>query len=71
MKNIYVVVRFNNGEIDSESVEIEGKVNNQTVKKAFKDNLSYPKSMEPFTVLSWQEEEVFTPEEQDEFWKTY
>lgn len=71
MKNIYVVVRFNNGEIDSKSLEIEGKVNNQTVKKVFMDNLSYPRSMEPFTVLSWQEEEVFTPEEQDEFWKTY
>lgn len=71
MKNIYVVVRFNNGEIDSKSIEIEGKVNNQTVKKAFMDKLSYPRSMEPFTVLSWQEEEVFTPEEQDEFWKTY
>lgn len=71
MKKIYVVVRFNDGRYDSETIDIEGKVNHLSVEKAFKDNLSYHRRGDPFTVISWQEEEEFTSEEQSEFWKNY
>ena len=68
---IFAVWKFLNGEIDSEVLEIEGKVNHYSVEKAIKNSLSYYKRHDPFIILSWQIEDEYTSEEFDEFWENY
>ena len=70
-KNIYAVWRWSDGRIESNSFEIEGKINHLSVMKAIRDQLDYYKRSEAFTVISWQEEDAFDLDEQSEFWKNY
>ena len=70
MKLIYVVYRKPNGTIESKTVEVEGKVNHLSVEKAVRDSI-YDIYDRTFTILSWQEEDEFTWEEQEEFWKNH
>ena len=70
-RNIYAVWRWSDGRIESNTVEIEGKINHLSVMKAIRDRLDYYKRSESFTVISWQEEEPFDLDEQSEFWKNY
>jgi hypothetical protein len=70
-KNIYAVWRWSDGRIESNTVEIEGKINHLSVMKAIRDRLDYYKRSESFIVISWQEEESFDLDEQSEFWKNY
>jgi len=70
-RNIYAVWRWSDGRIESNTVEIEGKVNHLSVMNAIRDRLDYYKRSEAFTVISWQEEDAFDLDEQSEFWKNY
>jgi hypothetical protein len=70
-RNIYAVWRWSDGRIESNTVEIEGKINHLSVMKAIRDRLDYYKRSEAFTVISWQEEDAFDLDEQSEFWKNY
>jgi len=60
---------MNDGALRSDGVKIEGKVNHYTVERAVCNNLSYYDRYDFDRLISWQVEEEFTPEEQDEFWK--
>ena len=71
MKTFYVVWRMNNGAIDSDTVEIDGKVNQFTVDKAVKNKLGYYSRHDLDRIISWQEVEPFTSEEYTEFWANY
>lgn len=70
-KKIYAVWRWNDGRIESDTFTIEGKVNHLSVMKAIRDSLDYYKRTDPFTVISWQEEDSFDLDEESEFWKDY
>ena len=74
MKTVYVVYKMNDGAILSDSFEIEGKINQLSVQKAVRDHFSYSYTYDKYNfdrIISWQEEEPFTAEERDEFWKNY
>ena len=74
MKTIYVVWRMNDGALMSDSFEIEGKVNNLSVQKIVRDSFLYSSKYDRYDfdrIISWQEEEPFTFEEKNEFWKNY
>lgn len=68
MKNIYVVYKLNSGAILTDVISIEGKVNHLSITKEIREKMDYYEREWP-TILSWQEEEPFTSEEEDEFWK--
>lgn len=70
MKELYVVYRDCYGEIQTTTVQIEGKINHYTVDKAVRDSLTYDE-LGSRTILSWQEEDGFTFEESKEFWENY
>lgn len=67
-RTLYVVYRMNDGAIQSDTVTIQGKVNHMTVENAVKDKLYYDRYNFD-RLISWQVEEEFTFEEQEEFWK--
>ena len=69
MKTIYVVWKMNDGALRSDTIKIEGKVNHLTVEKAVRNHLGYYDKYDFDRLISWQNEEEFTDEEYDEFWK--
>ena len=58
-----------NGAIRSDSINMEGKVNHLTVTEAVRNRLGYYDKSDLDTIISWQEEEAFTFDEECEFLK--
>lgn len=69
MKTLFVVWKMNDGAIRSDTIKIEGKVNQYTVERAVRNKLEYYDHYNFDRLISWQVEEEFTTEERDEFWK--
>lgn len=69
MKILFVVWKMNDGAIKSDTIKIEGKVNQYTVERAVRNKLGYYDHYNFDRLISWQVEEEFTTEERDEFWK--
>lgn len=70
MRILFVVWKMRDGSLKSDTINIEGKVNRWTVEKAVKDQrLGYYDCSDFDELISWQEEEKFTSDELDEFWK--
>ena len=67
-RTFYVVWQTTNGGYDSDTIEIEGKVNELSVKKAVRDSLSYYKRDEVARIISWQETEEFDFDEKRNFY---
>lgn len=70
MKILFVVWKMNDGALRSDTVKIEGKVNQYTVERAVRNGLGYYDRYDFDRLISWQVEEEFTDEERDEFWKS-
>ena len=70
MKTLFVVWKMNDGALRSDTVKIEGKVNQYTVERAVRNKLGYYDRYDFNQLISWQVEEEFTDEERDEFWKS-
>lgn len=60
---------MNDGAIRSDTIKIEGKVNQYAVERAVRNKLGYYDHYNFDRLISWQVEEEFTTEERDEFWK--
>ena len=69
MKILFVVWKMNDGAIRSDTIKIEGKVNQYTVERVVRNKLGYYDHYNFDRLISWQVEEEFTTEERDEFWK--
>ena len=69
MKILFVVWKMNDGAIRSDTIKIEGKVNQYTVERAVRNKLGYYDHYNFDRLISLQVEEEFTTEERDEFWK--
>ena len=69
MKTLFVVWKMNDSAIRSDTIKIEGKVNQYTVERAVRNKLGYYDHYNFDRLISWQVEEEFTTEERDEFWK--
>ena len=69
MKILFVVWKMNDGAIRSDTIKIEGKVNQYTIERAVRNKLGYHDHYNFDRLISWQVEEEFTTEERDEFWK--
>ena len=69
MKTLFVVWKMNDGALRSDTVKIEGKVNQYTVERSVRNKLGYYDRYDFNQLISWQVEEEFTYEEQEEFWK--
>ena len=69
MKILFVVWKMNDGAIRSDTIKIEGKVNQYTVERAVHNKLGYYDHYNFDRLISWQVEEEFTTEERGEFWK--
>lgn len=69
MKTLFVVWKMNDGAIRSDTIKIEGKVNQYTVERAVRNKLGYYDHCNFDRLIFWQVEEEFTTEERDEFWK--
>ena len=69
MKTLFVVWKMNDGAIRSDTIKIEGKVNQYTVERAVRNKLGYYDHYNFDRLISWQVEEEFTTEVRDEFWK--
>ena len=69
MKILFVVWKMNDGAIRSDTIKIEGKVNQYTIERAVRNKLGYYDHYNFDRLISWQVEEEFTTEERDEFWK--
>ena len=69
MKILFVVWKMNDGAIRSDTIKIEGKVNQYTVERAVLNKLGYYDHYNFDRLISQQVEEEFTTEERDEFWK--
>ena len=67
MKILFVVWKMNDGAIRSDTIKIEGKVNQYTVERAVRNKLGYYDHYNFDRLISWQAEEEFTTEERDEF----
>ena len=67
MKILFVVWKMNDGAIRSDTIKIEGKVNQYTVERAVRNKLGYYDHYNFDRLISWQVEEEFTTEERDEF----
>lgn len=65
---LYVVYRLWNGVLESKTVNVKGKVNHLTVEEAIRSKLYDRYDFD--RLISWQVEEEFTYEEQEEFLKT-
>ena len=70
MKILFVVWKMNDGALRSDTIKIEGKVNQYTVAQAVRNKLGYYDHYNFDRLISWQIEEEFTTEERDEFWKS-
>lgn len=70
MKTLFVVWKMNDGALRSDAVKIEGKINQYTVERAVRNKLGYYDRYDFDRLISWQAEEEFTYEEQNEFWKS-
>ena len=70
MKTLFVVWKMNDGALRSDTIKIEGKVNQYTVERAVRNKLGYYDRYDFDRLISWQVEEEFTDEEQNEFWKS-
>lgn len=69
MKTLFVVWKMDDGALRSDTVKIEGKVNQYTVARAVRNKLGYYDHYNFDRLISWQVEEEFTSEEYNEFWK--
>ena len=69
MKILFVVWKMNDGAIRSDTIKIEGKVNQYTIERGVRNKLGYYDHYNFDRLISWQVEEEFTTEERDEFWK--
>lgn len=69
MKTLFVVWKMNDGALRSDTIKIEGKVNQYTVERTVRNKLGYYEQYDFDRLISWQVEENFTDEERDEFWK--
>ena len=69
MKILFVVWKMNDGAIRSDTIKIEGKVNQYTVERAVRNKLGYYDHYNFDRLISWQVEEELTTEERDELWK--
>ena len=67
MKTLFVVWKMNDGAIRSDTIKIEGKVNQYTIERAVRNKLGYYDHYNFDRLISWQVEEEFTTEERDEF----
>ena len=67
MKTLFVVWKMNDGVNRSDTIKIEGKVNQYTVERAVRNKLGYYDHYNFDRLISWQAEEEFTTEERDEF----
>ena len=67
MKILFVVWKMNDGAIRSDTIKIEGKVNQYTIERAVRNKLGYYDHYNFDRLISWQVEEEFTTEERDEF----
>ena len=65
MKTLFVVWKMNDGAIRSDTIKIEGKVNQYTVERAVRNKLGYYDHYNFDRLISWQVEEEFTTEERD------
>lgn len=63
MKTLFVVWKMNDGAIRSDTIKIEGKVNQYTVERAVRNKLGYYDHYNFDRLISWQVEEEFTTEE--------
>ena len=63
MKILFVVWKMNDGAIRSDTIKIEGKVNQYTVERAVLNKLGYYDHYNFDRLISWQVEEEFTTEE--------
>lgn len=70
MKTLFVVWKMNDGALRSDTINIEGKVNQYTVERTVRNKLGYYDRYDFDRLISWQVEEEFTDEERDEFWKS-
>lgn len=68
MKTLFVVWKMNDGALRSDTIDIEGKVNQYTVERAVRNELSYYDRHNFGQLISWQVEEEFTDEEYVKFW---
>ena len=68
MKTLFVVWKINDGALRSDTIEIEGKINQYTVERAVRNKLGYYDSHNFDQLISWQVEEEFTEEEYINFW---
>ena len=68
MRNLYVTYQDENGGLQSAEVEIEGKVNELTVKKAVQNRLDYYKRDSVRKIIAWSDNERFTWDEESEFY---
>ena len=68
VRTLYVVYRLNSGAIETDTIKVIGKVNENVVAKIIRDKMSYYDREWP-TIISWQDTEPFTGEESSEFWK--
>ena len=71
MKTVYVVWKWWDGQLESDTFEIEGKINHYVIEEAIKFAAPYHRAYEAFVILSWQIEEPFTDEEYHAFRKCY
>ena len=71
MKTLFVVWKMNDGALRSDTISIEGKVNQYTVERAVRNKPGYYDHYNFDRLISWQEEEPFTSEEREEFWRNY
>lgn len=67
-RTLYVVYRLNSGAIETDTIKVIGKVNENVVAKIVMDKMNYYDREWP-TIISWQDTERFTSEESSEFWK--
>ena len=67
MKTLFVVWKMNDGVNRSDTIKIEGKVNQYTVERAVRNKLGYYDHYNFDRLISWQAEEEFTTEKRDEF----
>lgn len=71
MKTVYVVYKMVDGALKSDTFEIEGKINHLSIEKVVRDKLGYYNRSDLSKIISWQEEDTFSFEEEQEFLKNY
>ena len=71
MNTLFVVYKMMDGALRSDTINIEGKINQYTVERAVRNKLGYYGHYNFDRLISWQIEEEFTSEEREEFWRNY